>query len=107
MSNGTASSMRCGDELVRTGYPPRAKRVSTGPATSEGRLGRLNHEAAHGIWHLARESPGARLCVGPALGPVGRRQRGDGELRMPLEQLQEALPDGPRRPENADPNLLH
>src|SRR5207245_10006244 len=73
----------------------------------ERRLGRLNHEAAHGIWRLARESPGARVGVGPALGPVGRRQRGDGELRMPLEQLQEALPDGPRRPENADPNLPH
>src|SRR5256886_2421248 len=26
---------------------------------------------------------------------------------MPLEQVQEALPDGPRRPENADPDLLH
>src|SRR5437773_9586797 len=34
ISRGTASSMRCGDELVTTRYPARANRVSTDPATS-------------------------------------------------------------------------
>src|SRR5439155_18490516 len=35
------------------------------------------------------------------------RQRGDGELGMPLEQLEEPLPDGAGRPENTHPNLPH
>src|SRR5213595_3644807 len=48
MSKGTASSMRCGDELVRTGYPARAKRVSTSPATSEGRLENTRSQSSGG-----------------------------------------------------------
>src|SRR5205807_2841984 len=57
--------------------------------------------------HGAREPPGTGLGVGPALRPVGSRERGDGELRMLLEQLQEALPDRTRRPEDTEPSRPH
>src|SRR3989442_13753259 len=48
ISSGTASFMRCGDELVTTRYPARANRVSTGPATSDGRLENTTSQSSGG-----------------------------------------------------------
>src|SRR5205823_6240494 len=73
----------------------------------ERRLGGLDDERGRRGGHVARQPPGARLRVGSALRAIGGRQRRHGELGMALEQLQEALPDRTRRPEDADPNLPH
>ena len=67
ISRGTASSMRCGDELVTTRYPARANRVSTGPATSDGRLENTTSQSSggSGAWTTSAAavggtSPGSR-----------------------------------------------
>src|SRR6185437_1334602 len=48
-----------------------------------------------------------RLHVRPALRAIGRRQRRNGELRVAVEQLQEALAHGAGRTENAYPDFRH
>ena len=48
--------------------------------------------------------PGARLAVRLPGGPVRRRQTGDLELRVALQQLNESLAHGARGPE--DPNSI-
>src|SRR5260370_23672089 len=68
MRSGTASSIRWEDELLITGYPAAANRVSTGPATSAGRLENTTSQSTGG--------PAACTTTGPAASGMspGRRQ---------------------------------
>src|SRR2546426_11404230 len=75
ISSGTASSMRCGDELVTTRYPARANRVSTDPATSDGRLENTTSQLSggSGAWTTRSRTasgtaPGSRQAQAAAYG---------------------------------------